>query len=899
MKSSNDDEKRASGHWPSPAPSVASSGMIRRPRGFQPADVGKSKPNTNTDVTSSVKEGVTQSQKFTTPQQSSASQDVLITSTAPSKATTATEILESVKNSSLPKAESSSSNMDEAAPANSDMLNPTLLRHTPEKQGEIIADFLAKAISRKASTYQGHDSFPKIHGDISHNPEGAAMNRFNPELDPAHAEHSETSSVEVVVHDEPQWSCWSRVVTTKNTLQKPEWDNSTPPIDKSSWLEDSLLPTSEHKGPVAANLRNVDPHHFMRSEKSKAKSDPKMIPTIPAPSFSHQQSDGIDDKHQSQLPHTPPAQPTKLSLTSYQAASTTPSIPQSNGDDAAAKLAAKVPPHLKAQQVSSSAGKGKDNNHQTNASKEIIEAMSKYTPPPHLQSQPVKKNLLASATPQKPVDLQEASTSLSKISTDKEVAAARNTVETANDAQIAATLATDDPHDDQQLAAALQADFDEQQIASKQWRIEPPNSNVHTDQSLPPHLKASRQKEASHAASIPQNDRTNATATNSGALKDVTHLRQNSKVQNARVNQNGQESAKKQGKKPAMAMIANDEPPILADWNGTLLPPPMGEDWSNRPQHHLADEQKNEAIKYWTEEHVSNSDVTELQERPYQHPVTKINPDEFNLAKRHLKTDDHIQAYQAKHPSSVGDSTPSSRGRTTTKEEKREARKRQARNQDYEPPVYVNEYAPAANIYLRPAQFKDMKQVCFLHNHYILKTPLSYHLEDNNEVYWRERLQEAVNESDPFLVAVLMGSTRVTSLKDVRSTRNQETIVGFALAADYGLQNHIWRFTVELEMWVHPDHLHQGIGRSLLDRMLGALDPGYNLKECAPFLDDSDSRQRWVSGSYSVVKTIMINLLHYHGRTKDVEWKKAWLSDKHDFKHSGTIEGIGRRHDKE
>lgn len=121
--------------------------------------------------------------------------------------------------------------------------------------------------------------------------------------------------------------------------------------------------------------------------------------------------------------------------------------------------------------------------------------------------------------------------------------------------------------------------------------------------------------------------------------------------------------------------------------------------------------------------------------------------------------------------------------------------------------------------------------------------------------------------------------------------KKQENVVGFAVAADFGSKNTMYHSSVELELMVHPSFYRQGIGRTLLDRILAALSPDHKLLECAPFLSHNDLGY-WMSGGSRQAKTIMVNLLYFDGTEDSVTWRKQWLA-KYDFQHVGTLPHVG------
>lgn len=157
-------------------------------------------------------------------------------------------------------------------------------------------------------------------------------------------------------------------------------------------------------------------------------------------------------------------------------------------------------------------------------------------------------------------------------------------------------------------------------------------------------------------------------------------------------------------------------------------------------------------------------------------------------------------------------------------------------------------------------------------------------------LYRRSRLQEAENERNPFVVAIHMGEKSCHYQQNI-VRKKQENIVGFAVAADLGNKHTLYHSSVELELMVHPEFHHQGIGRTLLDRILAALSPDHNLLECAPFLPHNDI-SHWIRGGSRQAKAIIVNIHYSDGEEHTITWRKQWLA-KHEFQHVGTLPQVG------
>lgn len=206
----------------------------------------------------------------------------------------------------------------------------------------------------------------------------------------------------------------------------------------------------------------------------------------------------------------------------------------------------------------------------------------------------------------------------------------------------------------------------------------------------------------------------------------------------------------------------------------------------------------------------------------------------------------------------------------------------------------VNPHMPKANIYIRPVESGDLRQVVSIYNHYIDHSVVAPEMKRLNERQWAGRLADCRESNYAFLVAVQL----VT--KDAGNGNNrrgqQETICGFAYADDYGDKENAWRYTCELQVYVGSWILRKGVGKSLIDRMMVALDPEYIPRGAVKFNGGADA-VRYEGGGVRVIRNIVITLPYAAKDENTLKWQKRWLSQWR-FEQMGCLLGIGRKLDK-
>ena len=215
----------------------------------------------------------------------------------------------------------------------------------------------------------------------------------------------------------------------------------------------------------------------------------------------------------------------------------------------------------------------------------------------------------------------------------------------------------------------------------------------------------------------------------------------------------------------------------------------------------------------------------------------------------------------------------------------RRAAKRAAREP---PPVFIAPPAakPRINIYIRYAKTHDINQITDIYNWHVRHTCNVTEVIKRNPADMRARLQDVHTAELPFIVAVEKANKKAQG----GNTWNvYEHVVGFAYADDYNHRDGMFRYAVELEIYVHPEYFLRGIGAALLDRMNAQLDPNSFPENNAQWYDDTPNNGTRIVGH--IMAHVPYDTLD-KGRKMVIE---MWLK-KNGFEQTGQIMDIGIKH---
>ncbi|KAH9869900.1 hypothetical protein J1614_006821 [Plenodomus biglobosus] len=203
------------------------------------------------------------------------------------------------------------------------------------------------------------------------------------------------------------------------------------------------------------------------------------------------------------------------------------------------------------------------------------------------------------------------------------------------------------------------------------------------------------------------------------------------------------------------------------------------------------------------------------------------------------------------------------------------------------PAVESRGIKPKANIFLRPVQPADVRGIAAIYNWYVEKTIYTNEFDGRSEGQIRRRVNDVTTAGLPYIVAVAPSAYTRGHADYI-----EEKVVGFISLDDYVDQSSMFRFTFDMELFVHPGFKHKRISQCLLDKLLEIVDTSYKARAGYSYRNESEYLK---TGLSRVVKTILLNV--YHESTSDPEWQTKLL-DAFDFKPCGRMPGIGYKHGK-
>jgi len=208
-------------------------------------------------------------------------------------------------------------------------------------------------------------------------------------------------------------------------------------------------------------------------------------------------------------------------------------------------------------------------------------------------------------------------------------------------------------------------------------------------------------------------------------------------------------------------------------------------------------------------------------------------------------------------------------------------------------PVIDRRIYPKANIYLRPAYAQDIRQITNIYNNYVKTSVETIEFNPRPAQFIENKLNAATNAGIPFIVAIERGRVPQYMVRQPTYCA-EEKVVGYAALENYGHPGSIYRFTFDLEVFVHPQYLHMGIGKCLLDRMLTLVDGCYLTRGGPDWIFRGDYLRY---GFSQTVKTLVLSLPHDQGNDDKLNCVSALLKE-FGFHRSGHMSNMGYKYGK-
>ncbi|KAF2026217.1 hypothetical protein EK21DRAFT_74592 [Setomelanomma holmii] len=174
------------------------------------------------------------------------------------------------------------------------------------------------------------------------------------------------------------------------------------------------------------------------------------------------------------------------------------------------------------------------------------------------------------------------------------------------------------------------------------------------------------------------------------------------------------------------------------------------------------------------------------------------------------------------------------------------------------PPQEDRRIVPKSNVYFRPVQPADVYGIAVIYNHYVEATIHANEFEGRTEEHIRNRIDDIIESGLPYLVAVARGNQPKGPTGFV-----SEKIVGYASLDDWADKSSMYRYTFELQLYVHPGYVSQNIASCLLDRLLEMANTGYNARGGYDYRNGSEYLK---TGPSRVIKTIVLQVHEENGQ---------------------------------
>ncbi|CEJ57613.1 hypothetical protein PMG11_06301 [Penicillium brasilianum] len=185
----------------------------------------------------------------------------------------------------------------------------------------------------------------------------------------------------------------------------------------------------------------------------------------------------------------------------------------------------------------------------------------------------------------------------------------------------------------------------------------------------------------------------------------------------------------------------------------------------------------------------------------------------------------------------------------------------------------------------RPARAEDLAQIRVINRHYILNTSLTFVRTPPPFDSYIAKLNDLESRGLPYLVAVD---------KTQKADDGNDLVVGYGSLSPFRPQMVSYAPTVELTLFLHPDHQSQGTGSVLLALLLGKVETGqvwHRIEEPVASESTEVDHRTESSGATRVRNVIAVMAVDPEGKEQGEALRKWYVA--RGFEECGRMKKVG------
>lgn len=191
---------------------------------------------------------------------------------------------------------------------------------------------------------------------------------------------------------------------------------------------------------------------------------------------------------------------------------------------------------------------------------------------------------------------------------------------------------------------------------------------------------------------------------------------------------------------------------------------------------------------------------------------------------------------------------------------------------------------PLVQMYLRSAKLSDAPKLTRLYNTLAATSVACAETEAVTEDEVKTHLRAVQTYSLPYIVAV-------AGVAHIGSNAKKDQIIGMGYANQFADIRAMYRFTAQLEFFVHPDYTRKNIANCIIDQLLFMLDCGH-----VPRRGYDVEGDEMTLGTTRILSKLIISVPFVSGTSERMRWLWNWLQGPNaGFKQIGTVDDVGMK----